>query len=90
MKKNTQSESANLRQQTEELLSKGLKKSIEQLSETEIYKLFHELEVHQIELELQNDELILAKKETTIASEKYIELYDFAPSGYFTKRNKKD
>jgi uncharacterized protein YaaW (UPF0174 family) len=49
MKKNTQSESANLRQQAEELLSKGLKKSIEQLSEAEIYKLIHELEVHQIE-----------------------------------------
>lgn len=88
MKKNTQSESANLRQQAEELLSKGLKKSIEQLSEAEIYKLIHELEVHQIELELQNDELILAKKETTIASEKYIELYDFAPSGYFTLTDK--
>ncbi len=46
-------------------------------------KLIHELEVHQIELELQNQELRLAKEQLEIASEKIIELYDFAPSGYF-------
>lgn len=48
-------------------------------------KLIHELEAHQIDLEMQNQELQLAKeREAELATEKYIELYDFAPSGYFT------
>ena len=47
-------------------------------------KLTHELEVHQIELETINDDLILAKEQTEVAAKKYTELYDFAPTGYFT------
>ena len=53
-------------------------------SESEKLKLIHELEVHQIELELQNEELLLAKQQADSAIEKYTELYDFSPSGYFT------
>jgi len=33
---------------------------------------------------MQNEELVLAKEQAEIATEKYTELYDFAPSGYFT------
>jgi PAS domain S-box-containing protein len=47
-------------------------------------KLIHELEVHQIELEMQNEELLLAKEQAEQAIEKYTELYDYAPCGYFT------
>ena len=47
-------------------------------------KLINELEVHQIELEMQCDELMLAKKQAEAATEKYTELYDYAPTGYFT------
>lgn len=47
-------------------------------------KLIHELEVHQIELEMQNEELLIAKKQAEQAIEKYTELYDYAPCGYFT------
>ncbi|MDI6032931.1 ATP-binding protein [Flavobacterium sp. LB2P84] len=57
------------------------------LSEVETLQLIHELEVHQIELELQKEELILAKEEAEMATQKYTELYDFAPSGYFTLTN---
>lgn len=57
------------------------------LSEVETLKLIHELEVHQIELEMQKEELILAKEEAEMAMQKYTELYDFAPSGYFTLTN---
>ncbi len=39
---------------------------------------------HQFELESQNDELSIAIVEAKVASEKYAELYNFAPSGYFT------
>ena len=55
-----------------------------QLSESELLKLIHELEVHQIELELQNEELVLARAFAQDATKKYAELYDFAPSGYFS------
>ena len=54
------------------------------ITEVEILKLIHELEVHQIELKMQNEEIALAKNQAEIVSEKYIGLYDFAPSGYFT------
>lgn len=57
------------------------------LSEVETLKLIHELEVHQIELEMQKEELILAKEQAEMATQKYAELYDFAPSGYFTLTN---
>jgi hypothetical protein len=49
-------------------------------SEVTTLKLIHELEVHQIELEMQNEELLLAKEQ----AEQAIKLYDYAPSGYFT------
>lgn len=47
-------------------------------------KLINELEAHQIELQLQNEELLIAKKLADSAIKKYTELYDFSPSGYFT------
>ncbi len=47
-------------------------------------KLLHELQVHQVELELQNSELQRARDETAALLEQYTELYDFAPVGYFT------
>jgi signal transduction histidine kinase/CheY-like chemotaxis protein len=53
-------------------------------SDTETLKLIHELEVHQIELEMQNEELLHAKNSVQLAAKKYLELFDFAPSGYFT------
>ena len=47
-------------------------------------RLLHELEVHQIELEMQNAELRQVRDELEAALENYTELYDFAPAGYFT------
>jgi transcriptional regulator with PAS, ATPase and Fis domain len=54
------------------------------LSEIEVKKLMHELQVHQIELEMQNEELQQAYETTEAALKKYTMLYDFAPMGYFT------
>ena len=50
----------------------------------ETVRLIHSLKEHQIELEMQNEELKLAKAKAELATEKYLELYDFAPTGYFT------
>jgi len=84
MKKEPSSEPGTLRQKAEALLKNKSPETILQLSETETLKLIHELEVHQVELELQNEDLRLAKASAELAVDKYTELYDFAPSGYFT------
>jgi PAS domain S-box-containing protein len=54
------------------------------LSETDIRALCHELEVHQVELQMQNDELQRVHAELTASEEKYRDLYEFAPIGYLT------
>ena len=46
--------------------------------------MLHELQVHQIELEMQNEELREANETAETALKKYTMLYDFAPLGYFT------
>jgi len=83
-KRDSKSEASLLRQKAEEQFKKKSAKTVSKLSEAEMLKLVHELEVHQIELEMQNDELCLAKEQAEIATNKYSELYNFAPSGYFT------
>ena len=47
-------------------------------------ELLYELQVHQIELEMQNEELMLSRVELEAGLERYSELYDFSPAGYFT------
>jgi signal transduction histidine kinase/AmiR/NasT family two-component response regulator len=77
--------STTLRQKAEELLGKKQQLKFDSsFSQAETLKLIHELEVYQIELEMQNEELLLAKEQAETVTEKYTELYDFAPSGYFT------
>ena len=47
-------------------------------------KMVYELQVHQIELEMQNEELRQAQGTIVASQERYADLYDFAPVGYFT------
>lgn len=47
-------------------------------------RIIHELEANQVELAIQNEELREAKHEVQEALEKYTDLYEFAPTGYFT------
>ena len=52
--------------------------------ESDVKRLLHELQVHQIELEMQNEELRRATEIAEAALKKYTMLYDFSPMGYFT------
>ncbi len=47
-------------------------------------RLVHELQVHQVELEMQNEELVHARTALEASTQKYTDLYDFAPVSYLT------
>ncbi len=63
---------------------KRLGKPASTTEHNESSRINHELEVHQIELEMQNFELRIARDDAEALLEKYTELYDLAPVGYFT------
>jgi PAS domain S-box-containing protein len=67
-----------------ELLIKDKSASPQHFSIEEFDKLLHELEVHQIELEKQNEKLNLAHLKAEDSRNRYLDLYDFSPNGYFT------
>jgi PAS domain-containing protein len=73
-----------LRMKAEEQLKEKQKKVDKSVIEIDAKKLLHELQVHQIELEMQNEELRQANETAETALKKYTMLYDFAPMGYFT------
>jgi PAS domain S-box-containing protein len=49
-----------------------------------LHRLVHELRVHQIELEMQNEELQQARARGQALLAQYTDLYDSAPAGYLT------
>ena len=73
-----------LRSQAEKRLQAKAKSLPLPKSQEDLLRMIHELEVHQIELEMQNAELRRAQAELDSSRDKYAELYDFAPVGYFT------
>jgi PAS domain S-box-containing protein len=74
-----------LRKQAEDLVSQPAE-NLEELSRQQI---IHELQVHQIELEMQNAELRRLEEEMAAACDRYMDLFDFAPSGYLVISDQK-
>ncbi|MHB1024256.1 MAG: PAS domain-containing hybrid sensor histidine kinase/response regulator [Desulfobacteria bacterium] len=86
-KDSSRSDPAGLRRRAEELLQ-GIPADLATISADESRRLLHELRVHQIELEMQNDELRNAQQGLEASRVKYFDLYNIAPVGYFTVSEK--
>lgn len=74
---------AELRQRAEETI-KSETLSMEKMPVEDVRKLVEELRIHQVELEMQNEELRSAQWALEQSRKEYSDLYDFAPVGYLT------
>ena len=72
-----------LRQKAEARIS-GCQEIPDPVTPEEAQKIIHELQVHQLELEMQNEELRQAQLILEESRSRYADLYDFAPVGYLT------
>jgi signal transduction histidine kinase/ActR/RegA family two-component response regulator len=75
---------AELRRRAEERLRERPPETRQAPTEADTRRLVHELQVHQVELEMQNEELQKARDEMEAGLEKFTDLYDFAPVGFLT------
>jgi len=73
-----------LRRRAEALVRADATATAQNLTSEEMRQALHELRVHQIELEMQNEELRRAQVELDAARARYFDLYDLAPVGYCT------
>ena len=83
----SKSTSQTLRQRAEGVFQEkaaGMPGNLEALSPDEERRTLQELRVHQIELEMQNEELHRTQGELEASRARYFDLYDLAPVGYFT------
>lgn len=80
-------EISDLRRRAEEMLLKQ-PGAQDKIRPADVQRLVHELQVHQIELEMQNQELRRIQQELEASREKYFDLYDLAPVGYVTLNEK--
>ena len=73
-----------LRRRAEERLRERPPETRQAQTDADSQRLVHELQVHQVELEMQNEELQKARDEMEAGLEKFSDLYDFAPVGFLT------
>jgi len=76
-----------LRDRAEEFINKN-PSVIKEIQPGDIKKLIEDLQIHEVELEIQNQELRRSQLEIEAARDKYSDLYDFAPFGYLTLSEK--
>lgn len=79
-----QDSQSDLRLRAEDRLRAMATPNPEALSADQVGQLMHELHVHQIELEMQNEELRRAQQHLEASRTRYFDLYDLAPVGYLT------
>jgi PAS domain S-box-containing protein len=83
-KPNTSGNAAELRRRAEARLREQHRSTAPLRRDADAQRLLHELQVHQVELEMQNAELRGARDQMEAMLEKLTDLYDFAPVGYFS------
>jgi PAS domain S-box-containing protein len=79
---------ASLRERAEAITGADKRPSPESMSPEEAARTLEELRVHQVELQMQNEELRRAQVELDAARARYFDLYDLAPVGYLTVSEK--
>jgi two-component system, NtrC family, sensor kinase len=82
--KSGEDRTARLRRLAEERSRESASETARTMAEQDYQVLVQELQVHQIELEMQNEELRMAQGQLGESLAKYSDLYDFAPVGYLT------
>ena len=83
-KPNTPAEIDELRKRAELRLVEMRRPPVPPRTEADTRRILHELEVHQIELEMQNAELQESRDKVETLLDTYTDLYDFAPVGYYS------
>ena len=76
-----------LRDRAEAFLNKT-PSAVKNVPPQDVKNLVEELQIHQVELEMQNEELRRAQLELQESRDRFSDLYDFAPVGYFTINHK--
>ena len=84
----SQTSKSDLRRKAEKIASENELRPFESLPLNEVQQILHELRVHQIELEIQNEELRRTQMELDVQRVRYCDLYDLAPIGYCTVNEK--
>jgi len=81
--KNSRDESSSLRNRAEAFINKT-SSGVKKVPPQDVKNLVEELQIHQVELEMQNEELRRTQRELQESRDRFSDLYDLAPVGYFT------
>ena len=85
-KRKTPDDRSDLRRRAEEVLKQY--GELDKIPPPDLNRIVHELQMHKIELEMQNDELRSVQHDLQTSREKYFDLYNLAPVGYFSLNEK--